>query len=331
MTNTILGKPVIKVHSGVFNPKSGFGKKGLCDGLTFTAGTACAYNCQYCYVQAIVGRRQYVKDALRGTGLQLREVVIRRLNPVARLELALGNRFRGKKWQGKVVYASPLVDVAATVALAAETVELVKTVIEQTDLDIRLLSKSPLLESHVAGALAADKEFCQRARQRVIFGLSTGTLDEGVARVIEPNVPAVRKRLAALEKLQNHGWRTFAMLCPVLPQDAEAYAMQAKSLICFERCENVWAEVLNPRGDSMQLTLAALDRAGLTEWADSLREVSTPGANGAWEEYARQVFKALVAVVPKRHKEPRLKFLQYTRRATEDWWRTQTANGAVLL
>ena len=44
---TLLGKPVIYSSSRVLNEKSGFAKKHLCSGLTFTAGTACAYRGKY--------------------------------------------------------------------------------------------------------------------------------------------------------------------------------------------------------------------------------------------------------------------------------------------
>lgn len=338
MKNTILAKPVIYSNSSVFNNKSGFGKKNLCDFLTFTAGTACAYSCQYCYVNAMVGRRKYVKDALAtlaeesgSSPKDLREVVIRRSNPIEKLERALGDRFMGPKWKGKVIYASPLVDVAATGEMAAETVEMCRVILERSSLDIRLLSKSPLIESHVARELDADAVFQQKARKRIIFGISTGTLNEQVSRAIEPNAPSLKRRIEAITRLQADNWRTFGMLCPILPQDPAAYAQRASELLELKRFEHVWAEVLNTRGDSMARTIAALDQAGLSIWGDALREISGKGARTQWETYARGMFEELIKVVPARHDGPRLQFLQYACTATEAWWKARISFGAVVL
>jgi len=44
------GKPVFDVPAkSVLNMESGFRHKLLCDGPTFTAGSACAYSCCFCY------------------------------------------------------------------------------------------------------------------------------------------------------------------------------------------------------------------------------------------------------------------------------------------
>jgi DNA repair photolyase len=279
----------------------------------------------------MVGRRRYVRQALAHTGLGLRDVVIRRTRAVEKLAKALGQHYKGRRWRGEVVYASPLVDVAATKELAAETVEMCKAVLERTDLKIRLLSKSPLLESNVARVLDNDPKLRKRARRRVIFGLSTGTLDPAVSRAIEPNAPSVKRRLECLRSLQQNGWKTFGMLCPILPQDPEAYAQTARELIDFVKCEYVWAEVLNFRADAIKLTTAALVRAGLEDWAANLSEVFGRGKRETWEQYARNMFWALVGVVPPRRQCPRLRFLQYTRKPTQFWWRRQKRFGAVVL
>ena len=63
-------------------------------------------------------------------------------------------RTRARNGKGKVIYGSPLVDVAATEELALETVEMCDMILRLTDLDIRLLSKSPRLATVVAQELA---------------------------------------------------------------------------------------------------------------------------------------------------------------------------------
>jgi len=166
-----------------------------------------------------------------------------------------------------------------------------------------------------------------RFKQRVIYGLSTGTLDEALARAIEPDSPLPTKRLEALKELQQEGFRTFAMLCPILPQDPVAYAKEAAKRIDFAACEHVWAEVLNRRGASMQRTAQALEEAGLITWAQQLRRVFGNDSTPAWEAYARDTFNALAGVVP----AGKLRFLQYVRPESLDWWTAQEERGAILL
>ena len=55
---TMNGKRVFTVPAkSVLNLESGFAHKLLCDGPTFSAGSACVYKCVYCYVPAIMRKR----------------------------------------------------------------------------------------------------------------------------------------------------------------------------------------------------------------------------------------------------------------------------------
>ena len=191
----ICGKPVYEQDWQVLNLKSKFAEKGLCDGPAMSAGSACAYSCHYCYDEAMFAATA-VGTALRNLGTNQGDVVIRRTNAVAKLKAALlysngQPRYKGSGQMGKVCYASPLVDVAATDLLAQETVEMVSLLLELTNWHVRLLSKSPLLES-VATALEARHA---DAKKRLILGLSSGTLDAAMARAVEAGPPSVDQRL----------------------------------------------------------------------------------------------------------------------------------------
>jgi DNA repair photolyase len=193
-------------------------------------------------------------------------------------------------------------------------------ILESTGWSIRLLSKSPLL-GRIADAIP------ERWKGRMIYGLSTGTLDDTVAEAIEPHTPPPSKRLVALREFQQKGLRTFAMLCPILPQDPVAFAREAAARIDFNACEHVWAEVLNRRGRSMQNTAQALADADLPVWKDQLRSVFGNGSTPAWEAYARGTFDALANVVP----PGKLRFLQYVTPSSRSWWETQEMRGTILL
>ena len=147
------GKPVFAVPSNTaLNLESRFKEKLLCDGPTFTAGTACVYSCAFCYVPAMF-RKQ--KPFLKKHGVTGRheDIVVRREGAVDVLDRQLHEPKARSLWKKRLtIYSSPAVDVAGNLELVRETVEMCKVILELTDWDIRLLSKSNLLP-RVAEAL----------------------------------------------------------------------------------------------------------------------------------------------------------------------------------
>ena len=231
----------------------------------------------------------------------------------------------------RVVYASPADDVAANMDLARQTVEACKLILVHTNWQIRLLSKSTFLPQ--IAAMLADWSFAARpdVYGRVIFGVSTGTFHEGAARAIEAGTPSVTRRIQSLHVLQDNGFRTFAMVCPSLPcespADYAAFAKEAAARLRYDRCEHVWAEVINLRGESFKRTFAALREAGLEAKATAIDMVSHDG--DAWENYNRATFLAHAKVC-----EPyvgKLRFLTYAKPSTRGWWEKHIARGAVIL
>ena len=274
------------------------------------------------------------------------DIVVRRKNAVeiARNQLTS----HPKKWrqEKKVIYASPLTDVAANMELVRETAEICKLIIELTNWDIWLLSKSNLLPK-IAQALDAWWNTTTRwpsgqvigveqmPSKRIIYGVSTGTLDDKLAKAFEEGTPLVSKRIESLHWLQDNGFRTFGMICPSLPQrkqlvgreDYDFFARSIYHAIRADRCEHVWAEVINVRGDSFTRTIKALNEAGFVQEAIDLTRVSTN--KDEWEEYARQTFEAHAELGL--YKPGQLRFLQYVNKSTRDWWKNRESLGAVLL
>lgn len=365
-------KPVYLVRTSPFFDKSGFIHKKLCDGRTFTAGTSCAYSCSYCYVEGQTLRHKAVSQVLKHSGLPFNKVVIRRADVVRQIALKITRRaakralagrdaqrcekllgeaeavrlgvgqriaiYKGKAFKKQVLFASAFVDVAATKELALETVEICEVLLRLTDFQIRLLSKSPLLYEIVAVELAKQHP---EAKARMIFGLSAGTLDDVVARAIEPDAPSPTQRLEALRELQDAGFRTFGMVCPILPQaDPKAYAKQVMKRIRPARCEHIWAEPVNARSkrqtgkrkeDSFQDTLRALRRAVKEghpdrEIADRFEKVI--GDKVAWGQYCRETFEAFAEV----RSPKKLRWMQYPKTDKEiRWWLGQRKRGALVL
>lgn len=357
--NTMNGKPVFEIDARtVINFKSAFAHKLLCDGLTFSAGSACNYRCSFCYV----GDMAQKFPGLSIKGQKHEDIVVRRKNApeLARAQLVHANgraRFP-EPTDTRVIYASPLVDVAGNIELANETVAICRLILALTHWQIRLLSKSNLLP-RIARDLEAHPEL--RARERVIYGVSTGTLQNSLARAFEEGTPLVSKRLESLHWLQDNGYRTFGMICPSLPQtDYAAFAANMRDAIRANRCEHVWAEVINVRGDSFIRTHRALAAEHPAD-AELLRVVMNDKEK--WEAYARATFLAHAEVYKGQTVTPfagvsptpssagghergentgqtpgaqqgataKLRFLQYVTADSSAWWATEIPRGAILL
>ncbi len=331
------GKPVFTVPAKtIINFDSGFKPKLLCDGPVFNAGQACVYKCAFCYVESM----QYKQRAwFEKQGVQYGDeghlgIVIRNQDVVNRVREQLLAHPESERAKKKVIYSSTKVDVAGNMDLVRETVEICKVILELTKWDIRLLSKSNLLpkvaqafepENWKEGQPIGDMS----ARARIIYGVSTGTLDDKLAAAFEEGTPRVSKRIESLHWLQDNGFRTFGMICPSLPHTQPGryaeWAWEMYHAIRGERCEHVWAEVINVRGASFTRTEACLRKAGYDELADVLKLVSTDKEK--WERYSRATFLAHVQL----YKPGQLRFLQYVTKANEAWWTEHKERGAVLL
>jgi DNA repair photolyase len=342
----IQGKPVIFIDvKTVLNVESGkFHDKLLCDGLTLNAGDACVFSCTFCYVpEAMIKlHSDMLADFNRETGLNLglEEVVIRRRGFLDVLKHQLLHQDGSRKYHdpndNRVLYSSTLVDVAGNMELLHETADACILIFENTEWQIRLLSKSPLLALLITKGLIPEKY-----HRRLILGFSTGTLDDELAATIEQGTGKVSLRIKALHELQDRGIRTFGMICPSLPYGTQEEYDEFSRAMCealrIERCEHVWAEVINLRGPSLTKTVEALrnppeSKTGkrkptFPREANRLEAVSGPDSKKTWEEYARMTFEAHQKHVP----ADKLRFLQYVQKDTAGCWSCMRNSGAVLL
>ena len=338
------GKPVLwrEAQTIVTFDSEAFQEKGLCDGITLNTGDACVYNCEFCYVGSQMWKlvHEHVKshNEKHSTALGFEDFVIRRKQPLEILNKQLFDEECNTKQKysdkddNSVVYSSTLVDVAANMELLRETAEWVTFLLDNTFWQIRLLSKGNLLHKLVKDEMVKNekKEGSDWSHhQRLIFGFSTGTLNNDLAKAFEKGTALVSKRIESLHWLQDEGYRTFGMICPSLPQENyDAFSKEMCEALRPEKCEHVWAEVINVRGESFQRTYAALLKAGFKEDAERLKSVSdSPQAKQNWEQYARQTFEAHAKNLPPR----KLRFLQYVDRTNASWWSDQRDLGAVLL
>jgi DNA repair photolyase len=330
-------------------PSEAFQEKLLCDGLTLNLGDACVYSCSFCYVEAQMKKLTYqlLKDHNKehGGNRSHEDVVIRRRGTEGETALEIlsnqlaggvkgwlsGRAIRDLKEQELVVYSSTLVDVGANVELLKETAKACQMILDETNWQVRLLTKGNLIHKLVKDGLVEDKTRPGNRlshHQRMIFGFSTGTLNNKLAAAFERGTSLVSKRLESLHWLQDHGCRTFGMICPSLPQhDYDAFSVSMREALRPDKMEHVWAEVINVRGESFSKTRDALSSAGFIEEAEMLQKVSEgPDRSRLWEEYARQTFEAHAKVFGQK-----LRFLQYIDPRSRNYWAGQSARGAVLI
>ena len=321
------GKPIYTITvNEVINFKSAFDHKLLCTGPTFSLGSACAYMCSFCYVESVVQKHpevQKLRAELDSKGLQFEQVVIVRnaALDIMREQLTIRKPRNVDLQAPGVIFSSPLVDPSPNMQMALQTAQACCIVLELTNWDIRLLSKSNLLPE-------VAKKIPEKFKHRLIYGVSTGTLDNKLAKAFEQGTALVSKRLESLHWLQDNGYRTYGMICPSLPQeDYDGFTRKMAEAIRVDRCEHVWGEVINLRGRAISRTHDALKDGGFPQDAERLLSVCANGKRKAWEQYARDTFEALTRHIP----PEKLRFLQYVKRDTADWWNERRPQGAVLL
>jgi DNA repair photolyase len=337
-----VNKPVMeRIAKTVLNlDNKAFQEKQLGDGIVLNCGDLCVYSCSFCYASEI--SRKLVHELLKAFNKQnnaklgLQDVVVRRANAadLAKTQIVRhGISQFNDPCDNRVVFSSSLVDVAANMQLLRETAELVNLILDETFWQIRLLTKSNLLHLLIKNGMVPNKKKVGSRfthHERIIFGFSTGTLDDRLAKSFEEGTALVSKRLAALHWLQDRGFRTFGMICPSLPQqNYDAFSKTMSQALRVEKLEHVWAEVINVRGPSFQRTEKALVTGGFQTEANLLKSVSdgSKQAQQHWESYARATFEAHKMNIP----PEKLRFLQYINEESSNYWVPERIHGAVLL
>ncbi|TAE92034.1 MAG: hypothetical protein EAZ81_04050 [Verrucomicrobia bacterium] len=305
----------------ILNIASGFNDKDLTTRGSITGGTACAFTCVYCSSPTMMSRSMHTR-ILRVLNVKHSEVILRRFEPVKILRMQLSDKKGLPRYKDDngVVILSPIVDPLANMELMEESFQMILAIMELTNWDVRILTKSMLIKKL---ATKIPDEY----RHRIIYGLSIGTLDDRISRVVEKLTSPPRLRMKAYRELQRQGLRTYSMHCPILPQsDYSAFAEKLAAEMNWQADELVWGEALNLRGDSVKNTIAALEKAELHDEANLLARVSR--SRVMWEtQYNRPLFEALASVCP----PEKLRYLVYPAPEYRDYWLGLRDRGAVVL
>ncbi|HBG25848.1 MAG TPA: DNA photolyase [Phycisphaerales bacterium] len=174
---------------------------------------------------------------------------------------------------------------------------------------VRILTKNAAVEN--------DFDIISKYRDRVLLGLSiTATPDKtNIISITEPNASPIPERLQVMQKAKTSGFRTYAMLCPLLPGIADS-PDQIDELVKKAAdfgAEEIFAEAVNPRGRGLILTQQALENAGFHNEA---KTVETIRSQVNWSSYVAKLIRNLQQSVRKYSDINKLRFLLYPKGLT---------------
>lgn len=278
----------------------GFQKKQLAD-FACNIGNICHFGCTFCYVPSVVTKQKGVQNILK-QGHDWNEVSHYRTkeNLIKCVERDLKKIKPGDR---RVVIFCTTCDPCATEEHADITSSAIRMIMQLSNLKVRVLSKSTLI-----GEIAKELD---EYRERIIYGLSTGTIRPEISASIEGNASPVLERIKTFQFLQNAGYRTFGMLCPIIPSELP-YLKNLVEAINPNQCEHIWAEALNVRGKSLVKTRDQLKEDGLEEDALLLEKVM--GNKSSWRDYAKDLFFKVREELEEHGVAEKLRYLQYVTR-----------------
>jgi DNA repair photolyase len=157
--------------------------------------TGCQHNCSYCYA----------KFMKRFTGHKepWGQFVDIKVNAPELLSQEITHKRPGKVWISGV--CDPYQPLEASYKLTRRCLE----ILAQNDWSVVVQTRSPLV--------LRDLDILKSGRHFEV-GFSVTTADEDIRKLFEPNAPAIKERLRALDELHRAGISTFAMIAPMLPE-----------------------------------------------------------------------------------------------------------------
>jgi len=292
-----------------------FNEKGLAS-YSVNLGNICEFGCSYCYVPSITLKQKTVQDVLK-KGYTVDDISsYRPRNNV--LECVAKDLKKISSDDNNYVFFCTTCDPCATEEHTETTIDAIRLIMEGSSLQVRVLSKSALI-TRVAKSLIDYKE-------RITYSLSTGTASSPISKAIEERASSITDRVHALQWLQDKGFRTYGMICPVLPSEVDNLK-QLLDQVRPDLCEGVWGEAVNVRGRSLENTLNKLKEAGLEEDAKELQWVM--GNKKVWIEYAKNLFLGFQKEMRDRELLDKLHFLQYVSKHDREFY--EGNSGAVCL
>lgn len=116
---------------------------------------------------------------------------------------------------------------------------------------VRIQTRSALVER--------DFDILKRHPNQVRLGTSLPYLDDKLARILEPRAAAPNRRVKMLEKATNAGITTFISAAPFMPwSEWQGDLVNVFNIAARLNSMEVFCEVLNPKGENLEMMLEAL-------------------------------------------------------------------------
>jgi DNA repair photolyase len=122
------------------------------------------------------------------------------------------DKIKPEKYGGKTILLSSVTDPYTPLEVKYENTRRVLERLIGTKARVEILTKSKLVERDID----LFKQF-----QDISVGVSLNTLDEDLAKIIEPKASKPRERLQALERISREGISTWVFISPIFPKVSE--------------------------------------------------------------------------------------------------------------
>jgi len=289
----------------------GFEKKALATYKLDVMGL-CAFGCLYCssptgnYLR--INQGPFAEFGVEQLGerllpAEMPELCYRWPEILERMENQLAHKRPGFGAGQTLVY-SMLTDAFSPWAIASGmTRKALDLVLDRTAFRVRVLTKNAVVGQE------PWLSYFQEHRDRVVVGLSVGTLDADWSRRIELGTSSPAARIQATHNLQDAGVPTFGMLCPIFPDVLEGDGIERLAqAIRPDLAEHVWAEPYNDRNNWESV------RDGYPVGSPGYRwfgEVYGEKRKAAWSRYTTDLYVRLKAAAEAGGWMHKLRYLLY--------------------
>jgi DNA repair photolyase len=242
----VLHAPLIKSSKLTEVSKGGVGKE-LSDGWVINFAIGCTFGCRFCYVDSIHKKFSFMRagDAVYNPWGYYFSVPENLDALIAKTDWA--------KWEGKEVMLSSTHDPYLP-QLYTWTRKILETALA-AGVKLCIQTRSPLVER--------DFGLISSHRNKVRLQVSVSTLNDELARVVEPRVVPPQRRLEVLRKAKALGLRTGVIVAPIFPSvKLRPDVMDDMSEIARElseiRPDHIYGESVHLRGINMAYLEEAL-------------------------------------------------------------------------
>ena len=245
------------------NESKGFAKKKLAN-YTLNTGLSCGHQCQYCSSPGVLRRHPLFKNMSAHSYFQDGGVIVDSDTPNR-----ISRKAKKLEESDTILFSStsdPYAPEAQEHNLGRRCAEII---LKESKATLRVLTKNAAVEK--------DFDLFAKYPGRVSVGLSVTAppSKQNIIDILEPNASPIAERLAAYEKANEMGIRTFGMLCPLLPGIATSYddIGDLMETVLMVGAETIWVEPVNKRGRSLIMCQKALEKAGMVELAHNIDEI----------------------------------------------------------